>query len=115
MSDCDTSSESDESYDAFHQFCNGNPLRIMDWIRMGKVHINACDEDHGDSLLHWAARHRVNQLARFLIRRGCELNERSNADCQTPLDIYAGDKEMCDLLRKHGAKTSQEIGDEEDS
>lgn len=112
MSDYETESDC-EDYDVFNQFCNGQPLRIIDWIKMGKVNINARDEDHGDSILMWACRHRVDKLIRFLVRRGCELNRRSNADGETALDMCAN-PELCQLLRENGAKKSMEIGEEED-
>lgn len=111
MSDTDSDSE---DYDAFNQFANGHPLRIIDWIKRGKVKLNARDEDHGDSLLMWACRHRVDKLIRFLVRKGCELNHRSNADGETALDICSDNAELSQFLREHGAKTSMEIGEEDD-
>ena len=113
MSDSDTLSEYDE-YDLFDQFCNGSPLRIIDWIKMGKVNVNARDEDHGDSILMWACRHRVDKLIRFLVRKGCELNRRSNEEGETALVICSDNAELFQLLREHGAKTSMEIGEEEE-
>lgn len=112
MSDYDTESDC-EDYDAFDQFCNGHPLRIIDWIKLGKVDKDDIDGDHGDSILMWACRHRVDKLIRFLVRRGCELNRRSNADGETALDICSGNVDLSQLLREHGAKTSMEIGEEE--
>ena len=113
--DSDTASDIEEDYDTFNQFCNGYPLRIIDWIRMGKVSVDAIDEDHGDTLLQWAARHRVDELARFLIRRKCDLNHMSNADGKTALDLYEGHVTMVKLLRDHGAKTSDEVCEELDN
>jgi ankyrin repeat protein len=114
MSDYETSSDSDESYDAFNEFANGNPRRIIDWIRMGKVHIDAQDEDHGESLLIWASRHRVTDLVMFLVRRGCDINRIAHSDGQTALDIYSNDEDMTDYLRAHGAKTSEELWKEDE-
>jgi hypothetical protein len=110
MSDSEeTVTDSEEEYDAFNQFCNGDPLRIIDWIRMGKVKVDACDGDHGDTLLLWAARHRVEKLARFVVRKGCDVNYVSNVDGQTALDICWNDAAMSQYLREHGAKTAHEL------
>lgn len=112
MSDSDTATDSDDEYDAFNQFANGDPLRIMDWIRMKKVDVNAHDGDHGDSLLIWASNHKIDTLVRFLVRKGAEINYISNTDGHTALDNYLEDPVMSDYLRKHGAKTSRELWDE---
>lgn len=109
MSDTDSDSE---DYDAFNQFANGQPLRIIDWIKRGKVKINARDEDHGDTLLIWACRHRVDKLIRFLVRQGCDLNRQSNADGETALNICEADHGLAQMLREHGAKTWQELCEE---
>lgn len=114
MSDSEeTVSDSEEEYNAFDQFCNGDPHRIIDWIRMGKVNVDACDGDHGDTLLLWAARHRVEKLARFLVRKGCDVNYVSNVDAKTALDHYQNDPDMYEYLREHGAKTADELWEEE--
>lgn len=116
MSDYETSSDS-EDYDAFDQFANGSPLRIIDWIKLGKVSINARDEDHGDTLLIWACRHHVDKLVRFLVRKGCDLNRSSNADGETALDICIHHPSLFTFLRENGAKHSSELwsSDDEDS
>lgn len=110
----DTASDNEDDYDAFNQFANGDPLRIMDWIRMGKVKVDAIDEDHGESLLIWAARHDIQPLARFLVRRGADVNRIAHSDGQTVLDIYWNHAGMSQYLREHGAKTSHELWEEQE-
>jgi ankyrin repeat protein len=116
MSDSDTESISnkEETYDAFNQFLNGNSYKIIDWILDGKVDKDSCDDDHGESLLHWALRHHIYKLAEFLVKQGCDVNLIAHSDGQTALDMVRKDGEMYKLLLSKGAKTSDELCEEEE-
>jgi ankyrin repeat protein len=60
--------------------------------------------------LHLAAEEGHKEIAELLIDKGANVNAKG-LDGQTPLDwAMAGvKKETADLLRKHGAKTSEEL------
>ena len=69
--------------------------------------------------LHFAAEAGSNQITEWLISIGQNLNARDHRN-RTPLDlakedkycigpIKAAKKRTADLLRKHGAKTSEEL------
>ncbi len=69
--------------------------------------------------LHFAAEAGSNQITEWLISIGQNLNARDHHN-RTPLDlakedkycigpIKAAKKQTADLLRKHGAKTSEEL------
>ncbi len=68
--------------------------------------LNAKDK-YGDTPLHQALQwKRSKEIAELLISKGADVNARSD-DGSTPLD-YA-EHETADLLRKHGAKTAEEL------
>jgi ankyrin repeat protein len=57
--------------------------------------------------LHRAAEKGHKEIAELLIAAGADLNAKDD-DGTTPLDM-ADDKEIADLLRKHGGKTGEEL------
>ena len=73
----------------------------------------------GFSLLHWAADYGHKEIAELLIANGADVNagrplidnEMKIYYGETPLDMALSEKnkETADLLRKHGAKTSEEL------
>ena len=109
-----TESEGEETYDAFDQFVNGDPYKLFDWIADGHVDKDACDDDHGESLLIWAARHRIYELVKFLVKKGCDINHIAHSDGQTALDICKNNTQLCAFLRENGAKTEKELADVKD-
>ena len=70
------------------------------------VDVNARDRN-GCTPLHSAARYGRRKAAEVLIANGADVNVKDE-DGETPLD-YAKTDEMKALLRKHGAKTWQEV------
>ena len=61
----------------------------------------------GRTPLHWAANRGHEEVAELLIAKGAEVNAMDVLLGWTPLDYAEG--ETADLLRKHGAKTSEEL------
>jgi hypothetical protein len=100
---------SEEDYDAFNQFVNGDPYKIIDWICEGHVDKDAIDDDHGESLLIWACRHGIFELATFLITQGCDATQIAHSDGLTALDLCQDYPHMERLLRDYGALTADEI------
>ena len=66
--------------------------------------------DDGRIPLHDAAEMGSKEVAELFIAKGADVNKMSNK-CKTPLDwaIEEGHTETADLLRKHGAKTGEEL------
>ena len=61
-------------------------------------------------LLHLAAFQGNKEMTEWLITKGADVNAKS-ADLGTPLDVAIEEDytEIADLLRKHGAKTGEEL------
>ena len=104
-----TESEGEETYDAFDQFVNGDPYKLFDWIADGHVDKDACDEDHGESLLIWSCRHRMYELVEYLVKLGCDINHIAHSDGQTALDICKHNERICTFLKEYGAKCADEL------
>ena len=68
--------------------------------------VNAKDDLWLTSLYH-AVIEEQKEIAELLIAKGADVNAMEN-DGGTPL-TEAGDPEIADLLRKHGAKTAEEL------
>ena len=64
-------------------------------------------DNRGKTSLHRAAEKGHKEIAELLIAAGADLNAKDD-DGTTPLDM-ADDKEIADLLRKHGGKTGEEL------
>jgi multidrug efflux pump subunit AcrA (membrane-fusion protein) len=60
----------------------------------------------GGTILFIAAHEGHREVAELLIAEGADVNE-TNGSGETPLDYAKG--EITDLLRKHGAKTAEEL------
>jgi len=57
--------------------------------------------------LHLSAKHGHREVVEFLITREANVNVMDIQD--TPLDLASSKPEIADLLRKHGAKTAEEL------
>ena len=62
----------------------------------------------GDTPLHTHAVEGRKEVVKILINAGANLNAKNTFD-QTPLDMARNQPEIVDLLRKHGAKTGEEL------
>jgi len=61
--------------------------------------------------LHAAASEGHKEVAALLIAKGADVNAKNKPNGWTPLDWTGinGDHATADLLRKHGAKTAEEL------
>ena len=64
----------------------------------------------GMTLLHIAVKEGKMETIELLIAKGADVNA-MDRDVKTPLDLAEGtnNKEIADLLRKHGGKTGEEL------
>ena len=62
----------------------------------------------GETPLHYATQFGHKEIAELLITKGADLNAKDNLS-MTPLDSAKRHREIADLLRKHGAKTGEEL------
>ena len=89
-----------------HRAAFGGNKEIVELLLNNEVDVNVKD-DYGCTPLHDAAEYGHKKIIELLISKGADVNA-ENDDGLTPLD-RAEDKEMADLLRKHGGKTGEEL------
>jgi ankyrin repeat protein len=85
----------------------GNIEAVQQHLASG-TDVNAKD-NRGRTPLLWAAFTDRMEIAELLIAKGADVNAKSK-EGKTPLD-RAINKEVADLLRKHGGKTGEELKD----
>ena len=83
----------------------GGHVEIAELLIASGADANANTYITGTSL-HWAAAERKKEIVELLIEKGADVNAKDQKG-KTPLDTAYG--QTADLLRKHGAKTSEEL------
>jgi len=98
-----------------HNVAGETPLHRTQNKEIFKILIRANANVNTKDELGWTPLHHVayrgqNEIAKLLIHEVVELNSKNNRG-KTPLDvsIWAKNQEIADLLRKHGAKTAEEL------
>ena len=89
---------------------DGNIAVIKQHLAAG-TDVNATDEFLGMTILHDAVLGGQKEIVEFLIAQDADVNA-TGRTYQTPLDTAleaSRNKEIADLLRKHGGKTSEEL------
>ena len=88
---------------------NGNIVAVKQHLAAG-TDVNAKDGFADWTALHWAVQFGHKEIAELLIAKGAKLNVQNSLG-YTPLDLAAmnENKEIADLLRKHGGKTGEEL------
>ena len=74
--------------------------------------VNAKDDYIGMTILQSAALGGQKEIVELLIAKGADVNAKGSKGYFTPLDTalsHSLDKEITDLLRKHGGKTGEEL------
>jgi ankyrin repeat protein len=108
--------KNDSEIDVFDQFVNGSYLVLLPLIERDIVHYDACDEDHGDTLILWGSRFKRDDLVKLVVNKGCKINMVSNADGNTAFDIYQehNNQAMVDWLKERGGLSSNDLPRDED-
>jgi len=101
----DVNSKDDIGCTSLHWAVNYNHKEIAELLIEKGAGMNEKNKT-GATPLHFASQKDDNEYAKLLIEKGADINARNNKG-ETPLDleIYFGNSETFDLLRKHGAKT----------
>jgi len=74
--------------------------------------LNAKDDFIGMTILQSAALGGQKEIVELLIAKGADVNAKGSKGYFTPLDTalsHSLDKEIADLIRKHGGKTAEEL------
>jgi ankyrin repeat protein len=87
----------------------GNIEAVKQHLAAG-VDVNAKSNGGGRTPLHYAAWRGDNEIVELLITKGADVNAKDSSGA-TPLGwaVMKDRSETADLLRKHGAKTSEEL------
>jgi ankyrin repeat protein len=95
-----------------HQAAEAGNLKAVKKHLDAGTDVNAKDK-YGRTPLDEAARKGHEEIVELLIAKGADVNAKSSNDALllTPLDaaIKSNQTEFADLLRKHGAKTAEEL------
>ena len=85
----------------------GDVQGVEEFLDAG-VDVNEADHANYEmTALHLSAKHGHREVVEFLITREANVNVMDIQD--TPLDLASSKPEIADLLRKHGAKTAEEL------
>ena len=89
----------------------GNIEAVKQHLAAG-TDVNAKDDYIGMTILQSAALGGQKEIVELLIAKGADVNAKGSKGYFTPLDTalsHSLDKEITDLLRKHGGKTGEEL------
>ena len=93
------------------------PDRLQDWIDFVPEQVKEFAHTNGDNALIGAVRYNFYNLAEYILEsiEGWDVNAKSKAEGATALDFasQSGFRRLNSLLRKHGAKTTMELWEEE--
>jgi len=106
----DVNAKNDAGQTPLHLAALKDHKEIAELLITNGADLNAEDEMNGMIPLHNAAGRGYNEIVKLLIAKGADVNAKfDNGD--TPLDmaIVWERTETADLLRKHGAKTGEEL------
>lgn len=92
--------------DIFHWCREGNTVQVRLWLDDTEHDMNQGD-DHGFSLLHWAAKEGHTGIVEMLISRGARINATNLGD-DIPLHLAAahGHRDIVNLLLRHKADSN---------
>jgi len=94
-----------KAVESFHFAIEQGDIRVVRQHLADGVDVNK-KRDDGGTPLHFAAINGRKEIVELLIDKGADVNAKDFED-ETPLDRAKwGEPEIADLLRKHGAKTS---------
>ena len=89
-----------------HSATFGGHKEVVELLIAKGADVNAKD-NVGETPLHWAAKEGNKEVVELLIAKGADVNAKDDVG-DTPVD-WADNKEIADLLRKHGGKTAAEL------
>ena len=84
----------------------GSHKEVVELLIAKGADVNAKD-GVGETPLHWAAKEGNKEVVELLIAKGADVNAKDDVG-DTPVD-WADNKEIANLLRKHGGKTGAEL------
>ena len=97
---------------SIHKASDEGNIEVVKQHLAAGMDVNAKDEDSCNPL-HWATEKGNKGIAELLIAKGADVNSKSKAFNQTPIDAdnneFINQPDIVDLLRKHGAKTGEEL------
>ena len=102
----DVNAKADRGWTPLHNVAGSDHKEIVELLIKSGADVNAT-HNGGGTPLHRAAREGHKQIVELLIANGADVNARDEDD-GTPL-YYATNREVADLLRKHGGKTGEEL------
>ena len=102
----DVNVKNDRGLTALHYAAGAGHKEIAEFLISKGADLNVRDND-GSSPLHNATDYK--EIVELLIAKGADVNAKNKGD-STVLDyVDTAETEIADLLRKHGAKTAEEL------
>ena len=100
----------EEGFTPLYKAIDGNHTEIIKHLINNGADVNVENPLGGRSPLHMAVDQGKREIIEMLVNKGADVNAREFDD-RTPLDLAIAFKhtEIAELLRKHGAKTAEEL------